>query len=125
MKLPTVAQAGLRPVWLAVIAIITLTSLSSCDEEEDPYYYDGVVGTWQQVAPAVLSGDVYTFYNNGYGFYQGYDGDSDFSWWYSDGYLVLNFGSGYPNEYYSYEFQGGSLYMYPTDSYDTWVLNPY
>ncbi len=124
------AKKSLRFLGLFIITLCAATALSSCEPDDDDYYYS-IVGSWQQVAPEY--GPVYQFNGDGTGMcYDDYYGDSYFTWSADEYTIGLYFTNGYEasTEYYDYSFRGNSLYMYPQNDYDYYypdplVLQPY
>ena len=121
--LPLTAKKSLRTLGLFLVTLFAVTALSSCEPDDDDFYYD-IVGRWLQVAPDY--GPIYDFNGNGSGMcYDDYYGDSFFYWNTNGDYMTLDFGQGYVKNY-TWSFQGSSLYLYPTDNYSNpLVLQPY
>ncbi|MDE6683626.1 MAG: hypothetical protein K2J94_00420 [Duncaniella sp.] len=117
-------RRSLRALFVMLLAFTAFTSLSSCEPDDDPFYFSG---TWVQVAPAIDGYASYTFYDNGTGYYyvnDAYGEDVyDFGWW-TDGPagLVIDYGYG-ETYYFAYSMQGNSLYLYPDDGSNPLVLN--
>ncbi len=86
-----------------------------------------IAGRWMEVAP--YYGDIYDFNSDGTGYCYYEDGDYSYFEWEADNYyLTLYFTNGYEEtvEYYSWSFQGNSLYLYPNyDTSNPLVLKPY
>lgn len=127
--LPLTAKKSLRAFSLLMVTLFAITTLTSCEPDDDDFYYYDIVGRWLQVAPDY--GDIYDFNGDGTGTCYYENGDYSYFEWEADNYyLTLYFTDpyGYNDsvEYYSWSFQGSSLYLYP--SYDTsnpLVLKPY
>ncbi len=114
------AKKSLRMFGLMLAVILAATSLSSCDPDDDNYYYD-ITGSWMEVAPDY--GNIYYFYGDGTGYCQDYNGEYYFDWDVDDWNLYLDFYDGY-YETYGWSMQGNSLYLYP-DGGNPIVLQPY
>lgn len=115
----------LRALFLMLLALTAFTTFTSCDPEDDEFYY--LTGTWVQVAPTIDGYASYSFYDDGTGYYYvnddwGEDG-YNFAWW-TEGNsgLVIDYGYG---EVYSfgYSLSGNNLYLYPDDGGDPLVLS--
>lgn len=127
IHLPLTAKKSLRTLGLFMVMLFAITTLSSCDPDDDDFFYYDIVGRWQQVAPDY--GPIYDFIGDGTGMcYDDYYGDSYFEWEADNNYLTLYFINDYESttEYYSWSFQGNSLYLYPDYDYSNpLVLKPY
>lgn len=125
--LPFTAKKPLRALELLMVMFLTVVTFTSCDPDDDDFYYYDIVGRWIEVAPG--DGNVYDFNGDGTGTcYYEYGDYSYFEWEADNYYLTLYFTNGYEEtvEYYTWDFQGNSLYLYP--SYNTsnpLVLKPY
>lgn len=126
--LPHIAKKSLRTLSLFMVTLFAVTALTSCDPDEDDFFYYDIMGRWQQVAPDY--GPIYDFYENGTGtcYDDYYDELYYFEWEADNYYLTLYFTDGYDYTvvYYSWSFQGNSLYLYPDNNYSNpLVLKPY
>ncbi len=117
---------------LLFIAVATLM-LSSCDSDDEPYYYDDLdprlVGEWVLVSNSGPFDNEFIFYSNGTGSYYVNDsyGPTTYyiNWWTYGDNLTVDFpNQGGDQMYFSYEFMGGYLYLYPSSG-GTWIYEPY
>ncbi|MCX4368257.1 MAG: hypothetical protein OSJ41_01955 [Duncaniella sp.] len=125
--LPLPAKKLLRYPGLLLVMLLTVTTLTSCEPDDDNFFYYDIAGRWMEVAP--YYGDIYDFNSDGTGYCYYEDGDYSYFEWEADNYyLTLYFTNGYEEtvEYYSWSFQGNSLYLYPNyDTSNPLVLKPY
>ncbi|WP_301342428.1 hypothetical protein [uncultured Duncaniella sp.] len=110
------SRKAVKALSLMIVALIAMTSFTSCDDDDDEWYYT-VEGSWEQVAPPTREYVYYEFYEDGYGNYivddPRYGADYyEFSWWVSGSSLTIDYGGG-DAEYYSWSVQGSTLYLYP------------
>ncbi|MDE6205849.1 MAG: hypothetical protein K2F66_07000 [Duncaniella sp.] len=108
--------------------LMTVTTLTSCEPDDDDFFYYNIAGRWIEVAP--YDGDIYDFYNDGTGYCYYENGTYSYFEWEADNYyLTLYFEDDYgftTTEYYSWSYQGNSLYLYPNyDTSNPHVLKPY
>ena len=102
--------------------------LTSCDD--DDYFGDPLVGTWQMVAPADSFYNEFTFNPDGSGTYYVEDwfgADTYYIEWYTTGRdrLVVEFPNEWDSMYFIYNVSGRSLYLYPEEGGDPWVYRFY
>jgi len=115
IHLPLTAKKSLRTLGLFMAMLSAVTTLSSCDPDDDLYY--SIEGYWQQIAPSVDGYVSYSFYNDGTGEYyvNDYYGEefNDFIWWTNGMTLTVDYG--YDIYYYTWQTQGDNLYLTPDD----------
>lgn len=72
---------------IATVLIMTLT-ITSCTDDDEPYYNHPLVGTWQMVSPVGIFYNEFTFYPDGSGNYyvsDQYGEDNYYIEWYVNG----------------------------------------
>lgn len=126
--MPLPAKKSLRSLGLLFVMLMTVTTLTSCEPDDDDFFYYNIAGRWIEVAP--YDGDIYDFYNDGTGYCYYENGTYSYFEWEADNYyLTLYFEDDYgftTTEYYSWSYQGNSLYLYPNDNTSNpHVLKPY
>jgi hypothetical protein len=113
---------------LIMAVILATLSLQSC-AEDDEYYGNPLVGTWQMVAPLNGFYNQFTFYSNGTGTYYVEDdwgSDSYYINWYVYGnQLQVEFPDEMDTMSFLWQIDGYSLYLYPSDGSATWVYRLY
>ncbi|MCM1521119.1 MAG: hypothetical protein NC039_00535 [Muribaculaceae bacterium] len=118
----------LRYASLLTVLLITVTLTSSCNDEEE-FYDNPLVGTWQMVAPLDEFYNEFTFYADGSGSYYVEDdwgSDTYYIYWYVYGnQLQVDFPDQMDSMYFTWQSDGYTLYLYPSDGSMPWVYRYY
>lgn len=112
-----------------ITAIILATlSLTSCDDD-DEYYGNPLVGTWQMIAPLDGFYNEFTFYSDGSGAYyveDSWGSDTYYINWYLYGsQLQVDFPDQMDTMYFTCSIQGYNLFLYPDNGGNPWVYQLY
>lgn len=129
----TPARTG-RQVFMHLIAALALIlTVSSCTQEDDPYY-SPLVGGWQLVdysGPGTYYISALMLYSDGTGYVSGEDSYGYPQTWnvqwssFSGSSLTIYFNDAYGTQWsYYYNFSGGELHLQPVDdiSTDYWYM---
>ncbi len=82
MKLESINKTRSRLVASIMVMILSMTVLTSCDDEPYGYYINPrLVGSWQLTGVAPFDVNEFDFYSDGTGFYYAYDSYGTWSSW--------------------------------------------